>query len=274
MISFFRLSAPIIIRCVEIFLLGVIAWQLSSLVWWVFAPSSGSVSLTMPLHIHSSTSRDPFFRWYSEDAEANKEVAGDYSLLAVIAGKDGVAVLKDTEGVSAVVRVGGEIRSGSKLISVEPQSVRIEQGSMRQNVRFPQNDLSHLLSGLPPSVADKNTDSKAKSPSSRQPAPLQSIRISRGQMVSAMQGMNVAGWDKGLSASPEGGIRVEQSTAQPVLKLLQFKDGDLIKRINKQPLDSLADISLISHYFGQSASVDIDLVRNGAAFIQHYDIQP
>ena len=270
-----RSSVPIMLRCGEYLLLGVIAWQVAGLLWFAFAPTFGNTSLTMPRQIPASIPRDPFFGWYAKDVQVVEDTAtdNDYSLLAVIAGKDGVAVLKGTDGVGLAVRVDSEIQPGSKLIEVEPQSVRIERNGIRQQIKFPEAKASPLSAKTAPGVQGGGSNKQATENTSKQPAKLPPIRITRGQMVTTMQGMNVAGWDKGLSVHPEGGLRVEQAAAQPFIKLLQIKDGDLIKRINQRPLTKMADISLISYYFGQAASVDLELIRNGVAMVQHYDVQ-
>ena len=100
------------------------------------------------------------------------------------------------------------------------------------------------------------------------------IKITRGQMTSIIQGENLSAWDKGLSSVPDGGVRVENAATQPLAKILQLKNGDILKSINLRKLEQLSDISLILHYFGQQSSVDLVLVRNGTTFTQHYEIKP
>ena len=100
------------------------------------------------------------------------------------------------------------------------------------------------------------------------------IRLTRGQMLSMIQGDNIAHWDKGFSALPEGGIRVENADSHPLSKMLKLRNGDILKRVNQQALDNLADISLLLHAIGQHARIDLVLVRNGNSLTQHYDIKP
>jgi type II secretory pathway component PulC len=89
-----------------------------------------------------------------------------------------------------------------------------------------------------------------------------------------MRGGNVAGWDRGLSSAPDGGIRIDRAAVQPFARLLQLKDGDILKSINKRPLVRIADVSLLFFHFGQNPSVDLELIRNGTSLTQGYDIQP
>lgn len=203
-------------------------------------------------------SRDAFLRWYGAAGKAAADGPGDYTLLAVIAGENGVALLKSGEK-SVALRVGMEIKPGSRLVAVEPNLVIIEQGGVRQEIRF------STSAAVAPLLA------KAEGGSARA---LPTIRLTRGQMARLIQGANLGSWDKGLGVAPDGGVRIENAASQPLAKLLQLKSGDILKRINQRPLEQLADISLVFHYFGQSAPVDIVLLRNGAQLTQHYEIHP
>ena len=248
-------------------LLLVVIWQLAGIFWGLCAPSTGGVGLTLPRPgaVRGTVSRDALLGWYGTDDRAKASVAGDYRLIAVIAGQHGAAVVKGSGGTSVAARVGEDLNPGTKLVSVEPTRITLEKGGVRQELKLPQSD----------AVSSPNILISRTSPTgSSRSAQLKPIRVTRGQMVAVMQGNNVAVWDKGLSTVPEGGIRIDQSAMQPLARLLQLKDGDLLKRVNQRPLNHIADISLISYYFGQYAAVDVDLVRNGAQFTQHYDIQP
>ena len=244
----------------ERLLVVVLCWQLAGLFWTLFAPASTDVGLVLPrLNAdQGQASRDAFLRWYGAAGKAAAEGPSDYTLLAVIAGENGVALLKSGEK-SVAVRVGMEIKPGSRLVAVEPNYVTIEQGGVRQEIRFASP------SAAAPSLA------KADGAPARA---LPTIRLTRGQMAKLIQGANLGSWDKGLAVAPDGGVRIENAVSQPLAKLLQLKSGDILKRINQRPLEQLADISLIFHYFGQSAPVDLVLLRNGAQLTQHYEIQP
>lgn len=253
----------------EKLLLALLCWQLAGLFWLLFAPSTDSVSLGLPRPVaeagaHSQQARAALLRWYGTDTTSGKVTTGDYSLVAVIAGKQGAALFKGSDGVSVAVRVGEALRPGSTLVAVEPNQVTIEQAGVRQQLQLPQNGAQKLIAAGANAAGGQLPSGKALKP----------IRLTRGQIVAVMRGGNVAGWDKGLASAPEGGIRIEKSAQQPFTRLLKLNDGDLLKTINQRPLNQLADISLISYHFGQRAAVDIDLIRDGVPMTQHYEIQP
>jgi general secretion pathway protein C len=241
-------------------LLVALCWQLSGLFWALFFPVASDASLVLPrLNADQRpASRDAFLRWYGADGKAAAAVLGDYTLMAVIAGENGVALLKSGEK-SVAVRVGGEIQPGSRLVAVEPKQITIEQDGVRKEVSFASSSAAAPLL------------SKAETAPRRA---LPTIRLTRGQMAKLIQGANLDRWDRGLAVVSDGGVRIENASSQPLVRLLQLKSGDILKRINQRPFEQLADISLIFHFFGQSAPVDIVLVRNSAQLTQHYEIQP
>ncbi|MFZ4538644.1 hypothetical protein [Propionivibrio sp.] len=240
----------------------VLCWQFAGLFWVLFSPATQNVSLVMPRLSpdKNSVPQDAFLRWYGTEIKTGAGAAEQYSLIAVIAGKNGAAVLKSADGSSVAVRVGAEITPGRRLLSVEPNQITIEQSGVGQVIKLPQKIVPALFADVkknPPPI-------KALPP----------IKMTRGQMAGIIQGVNLSAWDKGLSSVPDGGIRVDNAATQPLSKLLQFKNGDILKSINGRKLDQLADNSLFFHFFGQQSSVDVVLVRDGATLTQHYDIQP
>jgi hypothetical protein len=240
-------------------LLVVLCWQLAGLFWLLFSPTTSDVNLLMPRQ-NSATSlvtRDAFLRWYATDTNAGAYKLGDYRLLAVIAGKNGAAVLKGGDAASVAVRVGEEISPGRRLVAIEPNQITIEQAGIRHLLTLPQASSAALFAEVEP-LAKR---------------PLAPLQLTRGQVASMIHGANLGTWDKGLSSASAGGIRVENA-AQPLAKLLQLKSGDILKKINQRPLDQLADLSLLFHFFGQPSPVDLVLVRNGATLTQRYEIQP
>lgn len=245
----------------EKFLLLAACWQLAGIFWLMFAPATDATHLVMPRQRTDEprASRAPLLRWYGADGKAQGRPGSEFSLIAVIAGRQGAAVLKGSDGAAVAVRVGDEIQRGSRLVAVSPDGVTVEQGGVCREIAFPQSGARSVGAA------------SAKHPMAGAARP---TRITRGQMAATLRESNVGAWDAGLSAAPGGGIRLERASLQPFARLLGLVDGDVLKRINQRPLQQVADISLISHYFGQHASVSIDLVRKGAAVTQTYEIQP
>ncbi|MDR3300856.1 MAG: hypothetical protein LBU43_12900 [Candidatus Accumulibacter sp.] len=267
-----RVLAAKLLPWLERALAALVCWQLAGLAWGLFAPATTGVMLVppRPAPVHAE-SRAALLGWFGGETREDAPAASGYSLLAVIAGKNGVAVLKGSDGKSVAVRAGDSVDSGNRLLAVEPLGATLEHDGSRLEVRFPRTETHSLFSsagGAAPAMSAPRA--AAPVPAAGVPA----IRVTHGQMIAVMRGDNVAGWDKGLSNAPDGGIRVDRVAAQPFARLLQLKDGDVLKMVNQRPLARLADISLVFFHFGQSPSVDLELIRRGVSMTQHYEIQP
>ena len=244
------------------FLVLVICWQLAGLFWAVFAPSTENAGLVMPPSggAQASLGKDSLLAWYgTESRAAATDTVGDYQLIAVIAGPKGAAIFRDGSGKPLVARSGDDFAPGIRLLAVEPMQALIERAGAKKTLSLVQNTKTLDI---------RLTEPKAAATASP-PIPL-----TRGQMLATMQGNNLARWDKGFSALPEGGIRVENADSQPLVKMLRLKNGDILKSINRQTLDKLADISLLLHAISQQPRIDLVLVRNGNSMTQRYDIKP
>ncbi|HEX4599533.1 MAG TPA: type II secretion system protein N [Burkholderiaceae bacterium] len=65
-------------------------------------------------------------------AFANIQLAGVYA-----AGRDSAAVFMVGDRPAKAVRIGEEVAPGSKLVEVDPQSVTLESGGIRRQLRVP-----------------------------------------------------------------------------------------------------------------------------------------
>ncbi|MDR2452208.1 MAG: hypothetical protein LBE85_10710 [Candidatus Accumulibacter sp.] len=250
-------------------LVVVVCWQAAGLAWRLFAPATAGPAPVPPrLAPVQGESREALLGWFGSEARVEAP-ASDYALMAVIAGRnDGVAVLRGGDGKGVAVRTGDPVDSGSRLLSVDPGGAVLDRGGARQEIQLPQKDARAIVSGGVRAPKDPPAANAAVSPAA------EAIRITHGQMIAVMRGGNVAGWDRGLSSAPDGGIRIDQASAQPFARLLQLEDGDVLKRINRRPLAQLADVSLVFFHFGQSSSVTLELIRRGAPLTRRYEIQP
>ena len=328
--------------------------------WTLFAPSTQNVNLLMPQQSSdkSLVIRDTFLNWYVSENTAATEAPETYRLLGIIAGENGSAVLKTTDGSSIAVRLGDEIAPGVKLVALAASQITIERAGVRQIIKLPekssaaqgangehastpflspnysepqppfrqQNAIDRRMRELHPvrtqdgaqgggggvitsPVSDNGSNivgessssgsvqtiqqginsqtsqasSNSQTTSTNRPTVVNSttprptlppITLSRGQLMGILMNGNVGGWDKGLSSVPGGGIRVDDATIQPLANTLQLKSGDILKSINNNPLTQVSDISLFFQAFGNSESVDLVLIRDGATLTQHYDIKP
>lgn len=342
----------------ESLLIIVLCWQGAGMFWTLFAPSTQNVNLLMPQQSsdRSLVIRDTFLNWYVSENKAATEAPEVYRLLGIIAGENGSAVLKTTDGVSVAVRLGGEIAPGVRLVALEASQITIERAGVRQIIKLPEkSSATQIANGERPSmpmstpvhldalspmrqqsalnrgmreqspvriqegiqsggVAITNPapdsggnvvgessssgsaqtlqqDSKSQTTSSNQAtstpqstvlntttptASLAPITLQRGQLFDIIPDSSTPGWNKGLAVASEGGIRVNDVASQPLFTLLQLRNGDILKRVGDQKLSSVSDINFVFQAFAQQSSanrvIDLVLVRGGVTYSQRYTI--
>jgi hypothetical protein len=271
-----RALAARLLPWLERVVVALLCWQAAGLAGWAFAPDTAGPMLTPPRPAPASVeSRDVFLGWFGGEVPIGAP-ASDYTLMAVIAGRrDGVALLKDSDGKGVVARTGDAVDAQSRLLAVGSAAATLERGGARLRIRLPQNEPGATITRARSGAPARSAPAKAAPANAAAAAPpAEAIRITRGQMAGMMGKSSVTNWDKGLSDAPDGGIRIDQVAEQPFAQLLQLKDGDILKRVDRRALTRVADVSLFFSHFGQRTSVRLELVRNGASLTQRYDIQP
>ena len=250
----------------------LLCWQLAGLLAQILGWQSTHPALALPAPpaTDNSAARTALTRWFAGDEAVRpaSSTAG-LQLIAVIAGKRGVALLSGVESTPSAHAVGEEVRPGLRLVEVLANKVIFEQAGARSELEFPATPANLIASPGLPAPATKPAPAPAASA-----APVVSTGISRGQMASIAQGGNLGDWDKGLANFASGGIRVTSAQAQPLAKVLNLRDGDIIQRVNERELKQLADISLIYHHFSQSPEVTLTILRDGKPQQLNFKIQP
>lgn len=255
-------------RGLEILLLLLLLWQLAGLGWFVLSPLARHGNLAMPTPVPQARSYTPkALQGWFEDVQAPAAAAGisDLTLMAVVSGERGIALLNAGAASSVAVRVGDEIRPGSRLISVSANDVVIEQNGKRQSL-----ELARKASGSASELVSVVSEVKAK------PAAVAESThdLTRGQLTGFLAGGNLADWSKGLSTYRDGGILVEDFTKQPLLQALRLRNGDVMKRVNGREIKQPADISLVYNQISQQTSVDMSVLRDGSLQTLHFKIKP
>ncbi|PAS98574.1 MAG: hypothetical protein BSR46_11955 [Candidatus Dactylopiibacterium carminicum] len=211
--------------------------------------------------------------WFSpppgEAAPLASDFTNDLRLIAVIAGREGVALIGGAQPATMALAVGDELRAGVRLLEVQPDRVIFEQAGNQHELAFPQTAEASAAAG---GITDPGLIRPAK-PRAR-PAPRQTSELARGQLSGVVQRGNLANWDKGLAAFPDGGIRITSVADQPLARLLKLRDGDIVKRVNDREIKGLPDISLLYHHFSQSSEVELVVLRDGKPQNLHFKIQP
>lgn len=244
-------------------------WITSGLFWQLASPSPSAQKLYLPRPVPTLTRSGMAIlnEWFVVAPDKNKKQQPapiDWKLQAVVSGPQGIAILSGVQANPIAVRVGGEIEPGTRLVSVEANQIWVEREGQRQAL---------ALSTISPSNPSTMTPgSRAKHQVEEAPSTTQQS-LSRHQIAAALQGGNMANWDKGVSPSPDGGLRIDAANVQPLSRIFQLKDGDVIKSINQRSLSQVADVSLIYNAFQQS-SLELVVIRDHRPYTLRYQVQP
>lgn len=259
-------------RALEVGLALLLLWQLAGLFWQIAAPRAGHGNLAMPAAIPPAPRYAPqgLQGWFAPSTEDAATVPSDLSLLAVVSGQRGVALLRWGQASSVAARVGDEFRPGSRLVAVMASGIVVEQGGVRSTVALPRSASGTAsIQVVAAPVAPAAVPAPAPAPTLKPAATL-----SRGQLSGGIQGSNLAGWDKGIASYRDGGIVIDDVARQPLLQALQLRNGDVLKGINGREIKQLADISLLYNQISQQAALDLSVLRDGALQTLTYKIQP
>jgi len=270
-----RPAAGVALRILVMLGTLLLCWQLAGVFAQTLSWQTSPPALTLAAEpaTDNGAARAALTRWFAS-AESGVKPAGStdgLELIAVIAGKDGVALIGGASASGpAAFPVGKEVRPGLRLTEVLRDKVIFEQGGNHPELAFPSKPGSApiMQPGAPTPATTGNAPPAAAS------APVQNVSISRGDLMGIAQQGNLGDWDKGLANFVSGGVRVTDADKQPLAKVLNLQNGDVIKGINDRDISQLADVSLIYHYFSQSQDVNINILRDGKPQQLHFEIEP
>lgn len=259
--------------------LVAIAWSTAQLLGTLLSwrSSEPALALTAPVAEDGAAMRRTLTRWFdSVVAKPEAPPLAGLQLIAVIAGPRGVALIAGIEPAPMAVQVGNKARSDLMLVEVRPDRAIFDQNGTRMELAFPTKEgVANLISPAGPAGLLRPPPLAEKAPP--RPQPLSSVTtasLSRGRLTAIAQGGNLGDWDKGLSAFPSGGIQITSASKQPLAQVLELHDGDIIRQVNDRPLNQLADVSLVYHYFSQAQEVNLQILRNGKPMQITFKITP
>lgn len=269
------------LRIVVLLLAILCCWLLAGLFQRLLNWQSTPPSLILPTSSITDTSggRNALIKWFST-AKQGKVVDNStrgLELMAVIAGKDGVAVINGASASGpAAYPVGDEVRPGLRLHEVLGDHVVFDQNGKQAELSFPAVPKTVQISvGNEAPEADANPEEEsAPAVAASAPAEAQSLKVSRGDLMGMAQEGNLGDWDKGLSNFANGGVRVTDASEQPLAQILKLKNGDIVQSVNDRDVAEVGDVSLIYSSFSQSQAVDLTVLRDGKSLKLHFDIQP
>jgi type II secretory pathway component PulC len=279
-------------RLLQAVLLALIAWQLAGLIWHIAAPTPPArLPPPSPASNGAATDLSPLVRLFvapAQDATAVSTLS--WKLRAVVASKGSlpaVAIFQGNAPQGIAVRVGDELEPGVVLVAVEADHAVVEHQGRRAQIPL---DAPPPLSGgvtavsVSPDVepdpvsVDTPDGSKPAKPPLTPPNMVSGLLqaeqiLSRAQLATGLQRLNVAQWSAGLSDAQGGGIALDNAAAQPLAGPLGLQTGDVIRQLNGAPLGRAADISALYAAFSRDTQITLTVLRHGSLTTLRYRVQ-
>ncbi|MCK9537924.1 type II secretion system protein N [Dokdonella sp.] len=192
--------------------------------------------------------------------------------------KAGVAVLGDAGSAERAVRVGEEVEPGIRLIAVYPDRAVFSQGGAEQTLHLPREPLPTPGGAVPrtPGTASSQPGAKGFRPplggpvaaasgvpaSSGQGGAQDEIARARHNPGDLLQRFRI---EPVFAGGALGGVRVSAAKAADGALLQQagLQPGDVVTRIDGQPIDTLAAGQQALARLGNASSVRVTVERGG-----------
>ncbi|MDQ7988213.1 MAG: PDZ domain-containing protein [Candidatus Dactylopiibacterium sp.] len=276
-----RPDARFAVRALTLLGLVALGWASAHLIATVIGWRSAEPALALPAPPaeDGAASRRALARWFAADASGPAEAAplSNLQLVAVIAGRNGVALIGGIEATPVAVQTGTLARSDLRLVEVLPDRAVFDQNGTRMELAFPAPGDANLFnapSSAPAAQAAGTAPAPAAAPEAAQPVATSEASVSRGRLTTMAQSANLGAWDKGLANFASGGIQITSAAEQPLAGVLELRDGDIIRQVNNREIRQLADISLVYHHFSQAQDVSMQILRDGKPMQINFKITP
>jgi general secretion pathway protein C len=245
----------------------VLAWQLAY--WtWVFAtpapnasappPSQAAVDLAVAARLFGGTASQP----------AQGAASAGLRLKGVVAPTPGVAasaIFSTGSGRDLAIFIGSEIQPGLKLAEVHPDHVIVDRAGVAERIDLETRRSAGTSS--PPARASGFKLNVARSGAT-------SFSFSRKELDDALRDPNQLGYLGQLGTPPGGGVRLESAPPGSLASKLALQPGDIIKRVNGQPVASQGDLARLYQQFGTLSTIQAEIQRGGSTVQLSYAINP
>jgi general secretion pathway protein C len=253
---------------VTVALVLVLAWLLAKWTWVFLTPpqsaagakASGGVDLAAVA------------RLFGGDAPAGPVAAaggsGGIHLKGVIAPTpaDIGSAIFNLGGKDVAVPLGGEIRPGMKLETVEPDHVVILRGGVRERIDLDMRKAAGPRVGMTAKAGGFRlavTRSGANG-----------FNFSRKDLENALKDPGQLSYLGRIGMPPGGGVRLEEAPPGSLASRLGLQPGDIIRKVNGQAVASAGDLARLHQQFATTSLVQAEIQRGTAIVQLTYTIKP
>ena len=245
----------------------VLAWQLAYWTWVFVAPPSASPA---PTSAPADVDLAAIARLFGGSAPSvtGATTVDGLALKGVVAPTPGVsasAIFAPRAGKDISVFIGEEVRPGVKLAEVLPDHVIVSRAGTRERIDLAE---PHSAAGGARLAAQARgfRINVSRSGTNR-------YSLSRKELDEALRDPSQLEYLGQIGMPPGGGVRLDAAPAGSLAAKLGLQPGDVIKKVNGQPVASPGDLARLYQQFATLSQIDAELRRGNATVQLTYQIQ-
>ena len=263
-----RTRASPLATLVMVALVLVLAWQLAYWTWRFLAPppvasaaaSRAEVDLAAVAKLFGATAS-------GETTAANTSGLRLKGVIAPTPGVEASAIFSTGAGKDMAVYIDREVQPGVKLVEVNPDHVMVERAGVRSRIDLETPRATASASSRPGARSQGFKLNVARSGANN-------YSLSRKELDDALRDPGQLNHLGQLGAPVKGGVRMDAAPPNSLASKLGLQSGDVIKKVNGQPIASTGDLARIYTQFAQLSLVQAEVQRGSSTVVLSYSIQP
>jgi general secretion pathway protein C len=247
----------------------VLAWQLAHWTWVFIAPPAVASPPAEDQGVNLAAIASLFGAAAPDTPIAS---SGGLKLKGVIApgaGPMASAIFSTGAGKDITVLVDHDVQQGVKLAEVKPEYVVVSRAGVRERIDL---EIAHSSGGRAPGAAGSRSNAGfrltvAKSGDNN-------YSISRKELDEALRDPNQLSYLGVIGVPPGGGVRMDAAPNGSLAQKLGLHSGDVIKKVNGQPVASTGDLARLYQQFATTSLIQAEVQRGSSTVQLSYAIQP
>jgi general secretion pathway protein C len=245
----------------------VLAFQLAHWTWVFLAPAPVASAPADTREVDLAAIAK-MFGASAPSGGAAPAAGGSLRLKGVIAPTPGVtasAIFSTGSGRDLGVPLEGEVQPGVTLAEVHPDHVVLSRGGVRERI-----DLEAPRSATSPRQAGRMQGFKLNVARSG----ANNYSLSRGELDNALRDPHQLNYLGQIGLMPSGGVRLEQAPPGSLAQKLGLQPGDVIRKVNGQPIASPGDLARLYTQFSTLSLIQAEVQRGASTLQLSYALQP
>ena len=248
-------------------LILVLAWQLAYWTWAFVAPAAISSSARSASEVDLAAVARLFGAAPPAGTTAVASTSG-LRLKGVVAptpGTQASAIFSTGSGRDISVFIDREVQPGVKLAEVHADHVIVSRAGVPERI-----DLETRRATATTNLANAPKQGGFRLNVAKVGA--NSFAISRKELDDALRDPNQLGYLGQIGMPPGGGVRMEQAPAGSLAQKLGLQPGDVIKKVNGQPVAGTGDLARLYTQFSSITAIQAEVQRGGQTVQLSYSI--